>query len=156
MIRKSDWDFQLAQFLSEAEKRRFIWGKNDCALFVCEAIERMTGVDPAADWRGQYDSEEGALQRLREQSGEQYFPLEAICVQIAEKFQIEEVPPQLAHRGDPVWLRLPENPFGGILGLLDLDARQAVFIRPPRGIQRVPREEIDRAWHIPFIQNESA
>lgn len=38
----------------------FVWGVSDCILSVCDHVRRMTGVDPAAPWRGTYDDEAGA------------------------------------------------------------------------------------------------
>ncbi len=34
----------------------FIWGETDCFLVCCDWIARVTGIDPAADLRGTYDS----------------------------------------------------------------------------------------------------
>lgn len=36
------------------------WGRDDCCLWVADIAKGMIGVDPAAPWRGKYDSPEGA------------------------------------------------------------------------------------------------
>lgn len=38
----------------------FVWGRSDCILQVCDHVKAVTGVDPAAAWRGTYDSEAAA------------------------------------------------------------------------------------------------
>jgi len=37
-----------------------VWGQWDCCLYPAAWIESVLGLDPAAEWRGAYDSEEGA------------------------------------------------------------------------------------------------
>lgn len=56
-------------YLIEIEKTRalwrsspFEWGSDDCILSVCEFVRLVTGVDPAAPWRGSYCDEEGAAE----------------------------------------------------------------------------------------------
>ena len=39
---------------------RFAWGKTDCIMATCNHVWAVTGIDPAAPWRGTYDTEEGA------------------------------------------------------------------------------------------------
>lgn len=35
-------------------------GKTDCVLTMCDHVYALTGIDPAAAWRGTYNSEAGA------------------------------------------------------------------------------------------------
>ena len=44
----------------EWRSTEFVWGSSDCIISVCDYILAQTGIDPAAPWRGTYDSEEGA------------------------------------------------------------------------------------------------
>ena len=39
----------------------FVWGQTDCIMSVANYIRDVTGSDPAAEWRGTYDDEAGAL-----------------------------------------------------------------------------------------------
>lgn len=39
----------------------FVWGKSDCILSVADYILAATGKDPAAQWRGTYSDDMGAL-----------------------------------------------------------------------------------------------
>ena len=41
-------------------RTKFEWGKTDCILSVCDHVQAVTGIDPAAPWRGTYDSQDGA------------------------------------------------------------------------------------------------
>lgn len=42
----------------------FAWGVHDCCLFAADCVQARTGRDPAADLRGAYRSERGALRVL--------------------------------------------------------------------------------------------
>ena len=56
VTRKPDWQALLDAFLAEHQFDSFQYGRWDCCLFVCDAILAMTGVDPAAAYRGTYSS----------------------------------------------------------------------------------------------------
>ena len=65
MIRHPDWHDRLATYLDNVSEAPFEWGQHDCALFAASAVQRMTGVDPAEEFRGQYDTYKGATEALR-------------------------------------------------------------------------------------------
>jgi hypothetical protein len=52
--------------LSAAEMRAlwqrsaFVWGETDCIMATCNHVLSVTGIDPAAPWRGTYHDEAGA------------------------------------------------------------------------------------------------
>jgi hypothetical protein len=60
---------QLAAFLSAAASQGFAWGRHDCMLFAADWARALTGDDPAAAWRGSYDSQFGALAILTAEGG---------------------------------------------------------------------------------------
>ena len=66
--RYRDWQSRLAGFVASRESAPFVWGSNDCALFMFDAIEAMTGYDPVADLRD-YSSELGAARILKRKGG---------------------------------------------------------------------------------------
>lgn len=37
-----------------------VWGRSDCIMATCDHVLRVTGIDPAAPWRGSYADEAGA------------------------------------------------------------------------------------------------
>lgn len=52
MSRRPNWRVYLDGLINERLRRPFAWGSNDCALFAADAVEAVTGVDPAAGLRG--------------------------------------------------------------------------------------------------------
>jgi hypothetical protein len=53
-MRFEDWQSRLVEYLSGVSRAEFAYGTHDCALFCAGAVEAMTGVDLAVNWRGQY------------------------------------------------------------------------------------------------------
>jgi len=49
--------------------RRFAWGRYDCFLWAADAVQALTGADPAADLRGTYSTPWGAIKALRRLGG---------------------------------------------------------------------------------------
>lgn len=47
----------------------FAWGTADCIISVCDYLLNRTGIDPAAPWRGSYDTREGAEAIYRSHGG---------------------------------------------------------------------------------------
>ena len=41
-------------------RSRFVWGETDCIMATCNHVLAVTGIDPAAPWRGTYHDEAGA------------------------------------------------------------------------------------------------
>lgn len=67
----------------------FKWASNDCALFAADAVNAITGDDPAAEYRG-YSDEREALRIIKEAGG-----LRALV-------DLPEKPIGFAQRGDVV------------------------------------------------------
>lgn len=68
MKRLPNWQGRLAEALKRAGAVPYAWGANDCALgLAAAAVEAVTGADLGAQFRGLYDTEEGALKVLRDQ-----------------------------------------------------------------------------------------
>lgn len=60
---------QLSGFLRRAAGRPFVWGRHDCLMWLADWIAELRGVDPAAAWRGAYDSPLGAARIVRDAGG---------------------------------------------------------------------------------------
>src|SRR5580692_10507645 len=100
----------------------------------------MTGVDPAADFRGTYSTEAEALTILGAEG------LGAFAAGIAEKFGMAEVQfPTFAHRGDIVLV--DNGDPGNALGIVDLSGRFAWCVLE-RGMVRMPMKNWLRAWRV--------
>jgi len=46
----------LGAFVNLQITQPFVWGQSDCLMMCADWVERVTGRDPARDWRGMYDS----------------------------------------------------------------------------------------------------
>jgi hypothetical protein len=146
--RKKFWDTrELERFLLERAHAPFKWGTNDCALFVADAVEAMTGVDIAADFRG-YVDEPGAFQAIRAVIGAPAgarVTVEHAAVYCASKYGFAELEvPLSAQRGDICSL---EESGRVILALVHLNGREIVTAGE-LGLKRFPITQIRRAWHV--------
>ncbi|RVD13791.1 MAG: hypothetical protein EOS73_15980 [Mesorhizobium sp.] len=65
LTRLPDWDRRLARLVNQHKSIPGVWGVSDCLLTVADAVEAITGTDPAADIRGKYKTEAGAARILR-------------------------------------------------------------------------------------------
>jgi hypothetical protein len=61
----------VADFLSRAAARGFVWGKHDCMLFAADWALELTGTDPAQRWRGTYTDPWQAMKIVNEANGAQ-------------------------------------------------------------------------------------
>lgn len=68
MDRHADWLAALTEFIEARRATPHAWGTNDCCVFVADAVQAMTGVDPAAEYRG-YSTEKQALAILKKAGG---------------------------------------------------------------------------------------
>lgn len=55
-MRRENWRPALIDYIDQQAREPFAYGVNDCLLVVAGAVEVMTGVDHAADYRGRYTS----------------------------------------------------------------------------------------------------
>lgn len=64
-MRRSDWEFRLADYLEAVGDRPFAWGWHDCALHSANAVLAMTGTDFAKLFRGRYRTAIGSARALK-------------------------------------------------------------------------------------------
>jgi len=147
VIRVKNWESRLESYLLENRKRPFKYGSWDCALFVCGAIEAMTGNDPAAWFRGRYTSRAEARELMREKTGTANFY--HFFESMAAEFHMPEVAMTLAHRGDMV---LVETGGACSLGIVGLDGQRIILAGETRaGVQGLGFVGLDRgvrAWRV--------
>lgn len=67
--RLPDWPARLSVLVAQAHYTPFAWGQRDCCLWAADAAQALTGVDPAADLRGTYSTDAGALAALQRVGG---------------------------------------------------------------------------------------
>jgi hypothetical protein len=93
MTRIREWQSALAELIGARMSMPFAWGEHDCCLFAADCVKAITGHDPAADARGSYSDERGAVRVLSKMGG---------LEQIAATRCGDEVPPAMARIGDVV------------------------------------------------------
>jgi hypothetical protein len=161
ITRQPHWDTRgLHAFLLARATAPFVWGANDCALFAADAIEAMTGVDIAADFRGsdgrgKYHDEASAFALIHSVTGGTTVA-DAAAHCAAQHGLVEwllphspgtvPVPgPLLARRGDLVVL-----PDAGrlIAGVVHPNGRDVAVVGEA-GLKRIPVTTVTRAWHVP-------
>ena len=124
------WEKRLVAVTEAHLVTSLVWGKSDCLLTTCDAIEAMTGVDPAADIRGKYKSKAGAY-RLIKQRG--YDSLGAV---LADRF--EEIGTAMAQRGD---VGIYQNTVGYF-------CEYGFAVKGEDGLRFIPRTMAERAFKV--------
>jgi len=135
-----NWPERLAELIEGRLEKPFEWARNDCVTFACDAIEAVTGENPAATFRQRYSTEVGARETVAD-----YGPdLEAaVTVQMA-KLGYSETSIRTATRGD---VALYDGPLGAGLGVLGMDGK-SVLAPGPEGLRAIPLSECKRTWKI--------
>ncbi|MBX3580842.1 MAG: hypothetical protein KF810_02960 [Rhizobiaceae bacterium] len=94
LTRLPDWQLRLAAVTTRCLETPSEWGSSDCILKAADAVEAVTGVDLAAEFRGAYSTETGAAKILRQRGCEN---VEQLLDQM-----FEPVGRLMAQRGDLV------------------------------------------------------
>lgn len=143
MQRAHDWPTRLLNHVEQARRTPFAWGASDCCLFACDCVRAMTGVDPAAWFRGRYKTRGGAMRALKAYGGG---GLEAAARRIAIELGAPQLPPSLAQRGDVVLLSVPDCPPENLALGVCLGGHHVA--QGPGGIAVVPLAYALRAWRV--------
>lgn len=132
MKRLPDWEPRLHAYLAGVMRAPFAWGSHDCALFVGSAVEALTGVDPAAAYRGGYSTETGARLALKRHG-------KTTLVATFDAAFGASVAPAFAGRGDII-LTTDSN-AGVCMGGF-------AYLVGDVGLVKVNRSDWSRAWTI--------
>ena len=128
LSRFHDWPERLIAFLEDRRKRPFVWGEHDCTLFVADAVLAMTGTDMAAGFRGQYNSAVSGYGLMRQLG---FNSADELVEHYAKQFEIAEIAPMMARRGDVLLLRTANIPDRlSPLGIVAPDGMAAISIAP--------------------------
>jgi hypothetical protein len=135
-IRLPDWRSRLDDMLVRHTVMAFSPGLHDCALFAASCVAAMTGVDPAARWRGQYATIEEGLRAVR---ADGFRTPEAVFAAL-----FEPVAPALAQVGDIAVLAEVDGlaPLGIMLG-------EVIGVLRPEGLGWVSRMQAVAAYRVP-------
>ena len=134
--RRPDWPERLALLLESRHRMQFAWGVHDCCLFAADAVEAMTGSDPAANWRGSYSTEAGAEAIIGR------IGLEGMVAAALEAFGAGACDPAFAQRGDVVLVLVGNQPTMGVC------TGDAVAAPGPDGLVFVGLGDVLRAWSV--------
>jgi hypothetical protein len=132
--RHETWAADLTAYLASVAARPLTYGSHDCALFAAGAVQAMTGVDLAADWRGAYDSPRKAARLLKDAG---HANLASLLSSL-----LPEVAPAFAMPGDVV---LVDGPQG--LGMGILQGHLAYVLTEDR-LGMVSRMDVKRAFKV--------
>lgn len=132
--RLPDWRERFAAYISDCRRKPFRPGQHDCGLFAAGAVEALTGMDPAASWRGTYRTIEEAQAALQGAGFADH--IEAVAA------MFPAVAPSLAHDGD---LAVVDGDDGPALGVFQ---RAVVFVLRPSGMGVVDRMKAKKAFRV--------
>ncbi len=142
--RLDDWPSRLADIQLTETEVPFQWGVSDCALFAADVVEAMTGVDPAARWRGKYKTPRGSMRFGKGDPAN-------VVEKIASENHWTEIVPAFAQRGDLVSFDAPTGPALGIIASDPRYIMSKIQSDAPPHIVLIPRRgavAIFRAWRI--------
>lgn len=134
MKRIENWPRKLSEILQEKAAASFVWGENDCCLFVADCVKAITGVDYADEWRGLYQDEAGANTFVGFHGG----LVGLLDYAIGKDCRVM---PNCASRGDVVIA-------GGAAGVVDDTGRRVALYVDGRGLARSPISSVTHAWRI--------
>ncbi|WP_417656195.1 DUF6950 family protein [Pseudidiomarina aestuarii] len=133
-MRVKDWPTRLIQLLQQRRTMPFEWGVNDCCLFAADAIEAVTGEDPAPEFRDRYSTELGSMRVLKREG---YESIEAV---LRAKLG-EPNPRQAPARGDIVLV--------DYMGTLTVGVYfNCAWVLSEDGLVQAPAKWIIRTWSI--------
>ncbi|MFC7333096.1 DUF6950 family protein [Rhodocista pekingensis] len=138
MTRLRDWPERLDRLVEDARHNTFTWGLFDCCLFAADAVSAVTGIDPAASWRGAYADARTATRLLARRGG-----LEAMAADIARRHGWPGVPPAFLGRGDVALVRLEEDRHA-----LAVCLGAALVLPAQRGLAARDRTHALSGWRI--------
>jgi hypothetical protein len=84
--RLPDWQTRLQACLAARWDQPFVWGRQDCCIFVADCAKAITGQDPAADLRGTYADEASAARLLKRLGGVRAIGAARFGLEIAPAF----------------------------------------------------------------------
>lgn len=138
MKRLRDWRSRLHQAVEERRRDPFSFEEGrDCALFVADCVLAMTGEDPAAQFRGRYTTDIGAMRVIRSAGFADLGDLVSS--------RLDEIAPARARAGD-VAAVATDSPFGVALGVF---IGEQVIARDHDGLATFSRAAVTRAFRVP-------
>lgn len=140
-MRHPEWQQRLIAELESWRSAPFVWGQADCCLFTAACCAAQTGIDPAARYRGRYNTRLGARRALANLGS----------IEQALDAHYQQIPIDMAQRGDAVLFRQPGQPdnMAGIVWAGQCWTMTELGARP------VPDAEPLIAWRVTCPQPPS-
>lgn len=135
--RAPDWQKRLRDTLARYRGATVVCGSLDCGTLWADAVLAVTGVDRLAEFRGTYDTEDGALRALAKAGF-------ASASQLADALFTPVLPGDL-HRGDLGFA--PSIMTTPLASPAILDAGHAITVGPA-GLVAVPRSLVTHGWAV--------
>lgn len=133
--RSPDWERRLVAVTERHHEIGFAWGECDCLLAVADAVEAVTGKDPAASIRGKYSTERGAAKLLRRRK--------AKTVEDALAKLFPEMPSRLhARRGDICTVEREGQIAAGYMTM------EGIAVKSASGLLFIPQTEARKAFQV--------
>ena len=132
MSRRQDWVAQMWFTIEDHADAEFLWGVNDCCLFVARVIDAMTDTSHELDLASQYSDEATALAYIASHGS----------LETAVSFHLGNPSSGRAQRGDAVMCANNGNPCIGIC------VGSTVACVGESGLRWLPRSEILTRWTI--------
>jgi len=143
LTRLPNWQSALDRFLREHRIDPFRYGSWDCCLFVCDAIQVMTGVDVAAEFRGTYNTRAEALEAIRQVTGR--YSVRSVVEHVTEAHSMAKIPVLQAQRGDIVLVRRSRRDCS--LGIIALNGTETLVVTTD-GIKMIALDLAIAAWRV--------
>jgi hypothetical protein len=138
-MRKENWAMLLAAFFHDRLNKPFKRSEHDCAVFVAQALEVMTGEDYIRELKAEAYHSKGEAKKVLNSHG--FETLEDLATdRLGQPY--ENI--NFAKRGDVVSLHGEEGPA---LAIIDLSGRSAVTTGI-EGLKFYPPEKWVKAWSV--------
>lgn len=135
MKRNSNWRSQLIEYIDRARQHPFEYGEQDCALFVAQAIEVMTGVDLFSDLKGEYASLEEGIEKLKVSGFTDH-------IDMVSKIFDEHRNKANTQMGDIAIIDTPQGQALGIVGGAE------IFVMREKGLGTMPLMSATRTFKV--------
>lgn len=144
ILRRPTWPSLLQSYLDSCRDRLFAYGTWDCALFVADAIQSMTGTDLASSFRSHYSSRREAVSAIAKFCGNG--SIQTVAANITRGNGMPEIDIGHASRGDMLLIKRAQGRDYS-LGLMSLNGQKAV-IAMRVGVGEIPLSTVCRVWRV--------
>jgi hypothetical protein len=138
MDRAERFDAAIKAAIEEWCSSPFQWGTSDCFLSLADIVQQVDGKDPAAEFRGRYRSEFGALRVTLPYGG---FSGAVLAMSLRHGWL--PINPERAEVGDIGILRGPIGPQCAVI-----QHRTLWVGRDLHGFSARPTSDVSRAWRV--------